>query len=671
MNTLHFRQQWRDFRIISGDADSCRQQALDILAGKPALWIGDSAPSGVDACSAGIVATLLGQDVEYLVFDALPGLDADAFAAASGLVRGGGLFLLLTPPLAEWGRPQGASGKANSSIFSQRFATFCSKYRQFSSLPLNDQPPIRGEFVTQGQQEMIAALEKVANGHRKRPLVVIADRGRGKSAAFGMGAAQLLAGGVKEILVTAPRLNATLALFEHAGQALPEATQQRGLLAYGSARLRFVAPDELLKKRPRADLLLVDEAAGIPVPLLEKLLLQYKRIAFATTVHGYEGSGKGFDLRFSRVLDRHRPQWKQLRLYEPVRWASADPLESFSFQTLLLDAEPAVLPEGGSQHLDRLLIRRLPREDLLHDEALLRQVFGLLINAHYRTTPTDLKHLLDAPNLRLWVGWLDALPVAAMLVAREGQLPPELHDKIMQGKRRPAGHLLPLAVATQCGFPEVLNMHCERVVRIAVHPTLQHREIGSQMLAELMNTASRRGVDLLGSSFGATPELLAFWQKNRFQPVRLGFRREASSGSHSVLVLCALSPQGTPIQDQARMQYLAQFPLQLAEVFCALEPALIRSLFSEGEKEIQQPSETDRKSLQAFARGGRQYLDCLAPLYALALHQLRSGSPDTEVFVVKLLQKHSWKDAADALGLSGKKAILEKLRQRVHAFLQF
>ncbi|WP_456380073.1 tRNA(Met) cytidine acetyltransferase TmcA [Thiolapillus sp.] len=666
-----FYQQWRNFLIISGDVDSCHRQAMAILAGEQALWISNSPLDGVNALPTEKITGLLGQDVDHLVFDALGVFDADAFAIASGLVRGGGYFLLLTPPLGAWpeqhGLESGAAESANSSHFIRRLAHVCSKYQPSGSTCRIPGSATEEIVATREQQLVIAALETVAHGHRKRPLVVIADRGRGKSSAFGMAAAKLLAENGKRILVTAPRRNASLALFRHAASALPAARRRRGLLEYGDSRLQFVAPDELLQKRPAADLLLVDEAAGIPVPLLEKLLLQYKRVAFTTTVHGYEGSGKGFSLRFARVLDKHCSQWKQLHLQEPVRWAQGDPLEDFTFRALLLDAEPAAVADD--LEVDKLVVRQLPREDLVHDEPLLRQLFGLLINAHYRTTPTDLRHLLDAPNLRLWLGSISGQPVAAMLVATEGQLPTGLHQQIMAGKRRPAGHFLPLALATQCGFPEALHLCCERVVRIAVHPSLQQRGIGSRMLETLLGSATGRGVDLLGSSFGATPELVAFWRKKGFLPVRLGYRREASSGAHSVLMLQGLQPRARDLQSSSRRQFLDQFSLQLAEVFSDLEPELARVLGQEGRAEKAMLSAVDCQSLHAFSTGGRQYLDSLGALHRLALHQLECGAEDSDIFIIKLLQKRSWQSTAAVLGLSGKKATLECLRQRVNAFL--
>ncbi|BBI53235.1 hypothetical protein HORIV_56560 [Vreelandella olivaria] len=70
---------------------------------------------------------------------------------------------------------------------------------------------------------------------------------------------------------------------------------------------------------------MVDEAAAIPAALLGQWLTAFPRIAFATTVHGYEGSGRGFALRFRATLDRLTPQWKALTLNAPIRWRSGDP----------------------------------------------------------------------------------------------------------------------------------------------------------------------------------------------------------------------------------------------------------------------------------------------------------------------------------------------------------
>ncbi|MFP3345534.1 tRNA(Met) cytidine acetyltransferase, partial [Halomonas sp. SIMBA_159] len=80
----------------------------------------------------------------------------------------------------------------------------------------------------------------------------------------------------------------------------------------------------------------VDEAAAIPAPMLQKMLSSYSRVVFASTIHGYEGTGRGFAIKFTSVLDAMTPQWRACSMTSPIRWAAGDPLERWLFETLLL-----------------------------------------------------------------------------------------------------------------------------------------------------------------------------------------------------------------------------------------------------------------------------------------------------------------------------------------------
>ena len=86
-----------------------------------------------------------------------------------------------------------------------------------------------------------------------------------------------------------------------------------------------MVPSELVDELPNASCVLVDEAAALPIPLLRRLLARYSRIVFATTVHGYEGTGRGFAIRFRAHLDDRAPDWRQLKMTTPIRWAPGSP----------------------------------------------------------------------------------------------------------------------------------------------------------------------------------------------------------------------------------------------------------------------------------------------------------------------------------------------------------
>ncbi|MEW8429305.1 MAG: tRNA(Met) cytidine acetyltransferase TmcA domain-containing protein, partial [Candidatus Thiodiazotropha sp.] len=66
------------------------------------LWIGEPAADGIRVLSNDQALGYLGQECGLLVYNAFAGFDPDAFGAVSGTLRGGGLLLLLTPPLSRW-----------------------------------------------------------------------------------------------------------------------------------------------------------------------------------------------------------------------------------------------------------------------------------------------------------------------------------------------------------------------------------------------------------------------------------------------------------------------------------------------------------------------------------------------------------------------------------------
>ena len=75
--------------------------------------------------------------------------------------------------------------------------------------------------------------------------------------------------------------------------------------------------------------------------MLTDFLTHYSRIVFASTQHGYEGSGRGFAINFKKILDSVAPEWVNCELSTPIRWSENDTLENFVFDALLLKAEPA------------------------------------------------------------------------------------------------------------------------------------------------------------------------------------------------------------------------------------------------------------------------------------------------------------------------------------------
>ncbi|MFT5693147.1 MAG: tRNA(Met) cytidine acetyltransferase, partial [Oceanicoccus sp.] len=548
---------------------------------------------------------LLGQDIDSLFYDAWSGLDPDALAISVGALSGGGLFILGVPVFADWESFKDPDyqrilvhpfsqidltrrflkfvqlsvnaafdaliieiGKAPELINARKISV--DKHKKLETVA--NLPILAGltQYRTLDQQKAVNAVCKVAIGRSRRPLVIKSDRGRGKSSALGIASGILLKKKGTNIIVTALIAGSVVQVFERCSNMLNVDTAN-GRLHFGDSSLLYIPPDELIRNVHKADLLLVDEAAAIPAAMLEQLLKRYNRIVFATTVHGYEGTGRGFDIRFKRVLDTMTPQWKNIQLKQAIRWEDDDPVERWLFDALLLDAEMAdenSLLEVTAEHC---FTEVLDRDELLDDHACLSQLFGLLVLAHYQTTAADLRSVLDGPNIKVWVTRFKGQVIATAVVAEEGKFSEDLSHAIWKGERRPRGHLIPQTLCYHSGYQGAAELSYHRIIRIAVHPTLQRLGLGGQLIKSITREARDQQIDFVGSSFAATADVLAFWRNSECGPVRLGFSKDASSGCHSALVLRALSPAAEELFVIARQRFDQQFFHELPVIFNDLD----------------------------------------------------------------------------------------------------
>jgi tRNA(Met) cytidine acetyltransferase len=146
---------------------------------------------------------------------------------------------------------------------------------------------------------------------------------------------------------------------------------------------------------------LVDEAASLPIHVLIKLANKFPRIVFSSTAHGYEGSGRGFEMRFIEQLSQLKPDFKRIYLLQPIRWYKNDTLEQFWFNTLFHNVQKKIDNVESEDH--PFSCRHVSKVQLLSDKKLLASLFRLLINAHYQTSQDDLQRLLDAPEIECFI----------------------------------------------------------------------------------------------------------------------------------------------------------------------------------------------------------------------------------------------------------------------------
>jgi len=646
----------------------------------------------------------LGSESDLVIFNCLDvnvaSLSIDAFAVLSGTLIAGGVFFLLVKD----------SSQVVASHFYTRFFSLVETFsqhvvinqsaepNQFSSPELSSansntateqsDQTFAHDCKTKEQLIAVEAVIKVLKGKRNQPLVLTADRGRGKSSALAIACAQLLKKANKDnplrLVITAPDIDSLAIFFDQLTNSLPSGKLERARFSAEFGSVEFMAIDQLLKQQVTASLVLVDEAAAIPIYLLEQLLSMYSRLVFASTIHGYEGAGRGFTLKFQQTLTEKFSQWRSLHIHEPIRWRVGDPLEQLVFDACLLNAElPEVSSEPQKITPSTLVFKTFTAQELVSNESLFKQIFAVLVTAHYQTKPSDVQMLLDNKQVQLVCllseSVMEQQVFAVALLINEGQFSDQSIETseinaVNQSKRRLKNNFVPQSLITQCGIEYAFDYHYVRVMRIAVHPQLQKQGIGAYFLKEIANLASLQGADYLASSFGATKTLLSFWLHNEFVLARIGFNKDKASGEQSALVLKALSKGGDTALTDINAEFYRSFDYLLLDEYKYLSAKLVELILHCCPAEyLTSLSARDKANINAFSQGHRQFSSCVFSLHIWLKQQLVQPTIVEDdsllVFISRIMQKHSISEVCNEFGFTGKKALEHNLQSAIRSRL--
>ncbi|USD63035.1 tRNA(Met) cytidine acetyltransferase [Vibrio sp. SCSIO 43140] len=632
------------------------------LESESCFYIGKHSIDGFTCLPANQGKRILGRDSKLLIVECGSDFDANSFNAAVGTLVGGGLLIILV------------SGNLSANTWLQSGLEKLPVIEQDSDDLKNSSEYWSTEEAESGtktnpyiEQELaIDHIQQVLTGHRKRPFVMTADRGRGKSSALGIAAARLALIRPLDVIITAPNKAAVASAIFHF-----ESELEKSDVDSSTVSLNFIAPDELLNTQPSCDLLFVDEAAAIPIPILKQIVDSYHRLVISTTIYGYEGCGRGFSLKFLPWLLETRKGSRTFHLSQPIRWNVDDPLEHWSKDTFLLNAELSELPDalsGESIHETEFHWELLNKDKVMQEVATLSSAFALLVNAHYQTSPNDLMLLLNNPNMSLYTIKHRDLVVGSVLVNREGQLEGELIERIYLGKSRPAGHLVPVELCNHLALEVPALQSCARVMRIAVHPLIQGRGIGSSMLTRLRESLCR-DVDYLATTFGATNELVQFWSQNHFSAVRLGSSRDKASGTYSATFVSPISEQSHEWYQQAFDLYRQSLPFWLRSSAKALSPELAGLLLSQSISHVEAAS--IHPLVINYAEGGNAF-NTVSP-FLLPLLQCNEQEINEQLpllLVAVIAQEWEWEQTAKHFGFTGRKQTEQAFRQQLKQLIE-
>ncbi len=702
----------RRLLVLSGEQSACHNAAGSALDAaeidrSETTLVGSTDTLGCERVAHRNADELLGRTREAVVFDAHDGLPPNALGRIVGAVDGGGLLVLCTPPLDGW-PDRGDSFDVALAVppfsvddvtgnFRQRFIERLRAHRGIAIIDVEsgrvecdgltdpaprlvdsrERPTPRGEIfpdaaydacLTDDQARAVRDLEALAEP--SQAVVVEADRGRGKSSAAGLTAGSLAVSG-EDVLVTAPRFRSAEELFARASELVdvlgaewelrdepaPSKNVPRRIDLTEGGSLRFADPTAAAERADTADVLIVDEAAAFPVAHLERFLAA-DRVAFATTVHGYEGAGRGFSVRFRDRLDESDHAVTDVSLTEPVRYASGDPVEIWAFDALLLDARPAVAPLVEDAAPERVEHRELSATELLADDVLFRETFGLLVLAHYRTEPNDLARLLDAPNLVAHALLVDGHVVSVALLAREGGLSADQRARMYDGERV-RGNMFPDVLTTQLRDERAAMPTGWRIVRIATHHAARSRGLGSALLDAVREHAIDEGLDWLGVGYGATPELLRFWDANGFSTLHFSTTRNDTSGEHSAIMIDPLSGDGDALRDRTAERFRGRIAGVLSDALDDADPDIVRATLRTIPGSVPLTlTDWEWRVVVGAAYGPGLFDASPRPFRRLALAYFVE-SPESEerlddrqerLLVLRVLQAHDWERVTERLG---------------------
>ncbi|MFW6185824.1 MAG: tRNA(Met) cytidine acetyltransferase TmcA [Halobacteriota archaeon] len=645
---------------------------------------------------------VLGSTYSSLILDLTEGINPNDLGVLVETVSGGGAVILICPRVEDWYDFVGKweEDLADLSKFTPRFnRRFISRTLESSGVIIYDvhegklnktctsREPERGKeamrlpheekeikkklyklCATQDQVRVLELFEGFFDREReKKSVIITADRGRGKTAVLGIVTPYIISRMNRvlkrpiRIMVVAPGPESVQTYFDFLKKSLlrqgmsdfkTKGKKMTTVLTSKFARVEYAIPRRALIDKDHADIIIVDEAAGIDPVVLAKITSDKRYTIFSSTIHGYEGAGRGI-YRFMSKLEREDTELKRIHLEEPIRYDKNDPVERWLYDVLLLDAQPAELAEEDVEKIRQgdIYFEEMDKNELMENDQLLREFFGIYVLAHYRNKPSDLVILANLHNHLPFRVTVNGKTICSLHVATEGGIDQETIDNMAQGFQ-PRGHIIPDVVLKHYWIYEFPRLTGARIVRIATHPAVNNMGAGSFALQEIMNRASN--MDWVGSSFGISLGLVKFWNKNGFLPVHITPHRKETSGEHSVVMMKALNQDlNEKVRDinshftRRLIEYLGD---ELKDIDTRIGSALLEPLTRDAPVPYPILNEGDNKRMEKYLEGASllEYVsDIVRPL--VKYHYSRAERvpltpEEQEIAVGKCLQHRTWKE---------------------------
>ncbi|KAJ5228893.1 hypothetical protein N7489_009601 [Penicillium chrysogenum] len=410
---------------------------------------------------------------------------------------------------------------------------------------------------------LLTFVDAIAEKTLKSTVTLTAGRGRGKSAALGVAIAAAVAHGYSNIFITSPSPENLKTLFEfifkgfdalgyldHVDYTILQSTNpdfNKAVVRVNIHRnhrqtIQYIQPQDA-QVLGQAELLVIDEAAAIPLPLVRKLMGPYL-VFMSSTINGYEGTGRSLSLKLIQQLreqsrtgvktddtdiaDRSTGKsakgadknlsgrtLREITLSEPIRYAPGDSVEKWLNKVLCLDA---TLPKShmntqGCPHPSQCQLLQVNRDTLFSfhpvSEKFLQQMMALYVASHYKNTPNDLQLMSDAPAHQLYVlvppideGGHQAPRATLRRISRQSVL-----NSLSRGQRA-GGDLIPWLVSQQFQDENFASLSGARIVRIATNPEYVGMGYGSRAMQLLVDFFEGKFTNLEEENIAAEEQMV-------------------------------------------------------------------------------------------------------------------------------------------------------------------
>ncbi|KAI5127720.1 N-acetyltransferase 10 [Nematocida parisii] len=486
---------------------------------------------------------------------------------------------------------------------------------------------------TQDQADAVLTLTETID---KRALIAItADRGRGKSAALGLSVAHAVVKGLNDILISAPHLSNVQTLFQFIivgltangykeqfdffveySKTAKKSIEKISISKTHYQTIRFMPPQKLVHS---PSMLVVDEAAAVPLPTLKDMLGMYPTLISSTTA-GYEGTGRALSLKLFKSLNP-----EIIRLEEPIRYRRHDPVEYWLNNALSLSPEiPKMITFPAREKCKVYTVNKaLLFSGHEETEKILRALSSILLSGHYKNSPNDLQTLADDQHHTL-VTLLteDGRVLGLAQCVKEGSKSAlnETQQKYNE-KRTEKGNLIPWSLSQYFLDMDIFEQVGLRIIRIAIHPDAQSMGYGSYLVEEIIrattvntcqSTSSKNTIlfsdlamdriDYIGVSFGVTQRLLEFWLRLDMKAVYLKHTLCKTTGEHSLIMMRALSTKAQEKVNVYQREFTERFLELLPGCFSTVSTLIALQIIAPFQEDIAEFAESKIQRMQQFSR---------------------------------------------------------------------